>query len=183
MEILLKDTDKIREYTKAWLLKESEHDYPDSIDIISEYWKAAKNIRQFKEMVFNDERLIYNKGYAQLSKEHQRHHEYRIEKIAEQFEHDIICSDSIVIKSTRLSITIRNGYTKKKTHLVFVGKEDKINFAMFRHLLDIEGKFDIINLENLTNTTPPKRLKKIKQKLDGKYKIASGYGFIFICEQ
>lgn len=162
MKGLLKDTLMLKTFTKQCLLNESARDYKDSIHIIKKYWEQAVDIEDFKRLVFKDERLLYNQGYAELSKESDYHHE-RILKMLAGRKKIITSSDvgSVKVGNEHFSVNIPNGCGDGLTEVYIVSKNEVLSEDMLRSLgLTLHGKINIFSYDCG---------KKIEHTINGNY--------------
>ena len=72
----LEKTKEIKSFTVRCLFNKQSEYY----ECIKSYWEKAKNIKEFKNFIFSDSTLKMTQGYAELSKEDDKHW-YRIREI------------------------------------------------------------------------------------------------------
>lgn|GEM_PF-6091350 len=173
MNTKLKDEKEIKQRTRSWLLKEAPGDHPGSKMIIQQHWSDAADVKEFKNLVLNDNRLIYNKGYALLSREHQKHHFYRIMDFLEKSNHDSIKIplNEIKIGNKQMYCYIANGNSDFCSRVTLFQKHEKFNENMLGHVMKVNGKFNVYD-----------ESEEIIKTLEGNYTIFSGYGFIIFKE-
>lgn len=138
----------LKMHTIRCLLNEEAKAYKGSRQIILDYWEKADTLDEFKELVFSDERLKNNQGYAELSRESDKHW-YRVRQMFGDrcFKTD---SDvgSVKIGTKNFKINISNGYGDGVTRVAIFNKGDFFNSSMMNFSgTSLHGEFDIYSYD------------------------------------
>lgn len=168
MKTKLKNTKLIKTNSRLALLEEYPGDYEGSIDIVNAYWNEANSVGEFKRKVFGDERLINNRGYAQLSKESRKKHFLRTKSRLKQYEmiHAKSPHGLLKIGLNNGYIYIPNGARWNITRIYIIKANEAFNHHMHWYRFLMEGTLDIYSNEDIVKT------------LKGKYLVCGGDTFI-----
>lgn len=144
MKIKMEETKGLKNFTVRCLMNEEVKSYEGSKRIIAEYWEKAKDIEEFKKFVLDDERLKFNQGYAELSKESDNHW-YRVRQMfGDRCFKTYADGGSVKIGNDSFSLNISNGYGDGTVRVSIFTKEDRFNENMMNYTgTALHGEFNI----------------------------------------
>jgi hypothetical protein len=114
--------------------------------IFETHWKKAESISEFKELVFNDNRLKQTQGYAELSKESDRHW-YRVrEMFGDKCFKTMSDAGAVMVanKDGTCQILMSTNGGDRQARVAVFHKNDKFNDSMMNFTGNsINGEFGI----------------------------------------